>query len=151
MGKLADLRICTQCEEAYYCNQKCERAHAKVPDPVCVATVAAKAQHSHRVRLARDVREKGSGNVEGGEEDGQCVICMEPPEAPVKVRRETRRMIFPTNPRARITTPFRSCVLTVAVRPQVLPEVHRGVGKKGDGEIMPPLPQSVAARAREAF
>jgi len=86
VGKLADLRICTQCEEAYYCNQKCERAHAKVHNPVCVATVAAKAQHAHRVRLARDVREKGSGNVEGGEEDERCVICMEPPEAPVKVR-----------------------------------------------------------------
>ena len=78
VGKLADLRICTQCEV--------QRAHAKVHNPVCVATVAAKAQHAHRVRLARDVRKKGKGNVEGSEEDALCVICMEPPEAPVKVR-----------------------------------------------------------------
>ena len=86
MGKLADLHICTQCEEAYYCGRKCERAHAKVHSPVCVATVTAKAQHAHRVRRARDVREKGKDNVEGGEEDELCVICMEPPEDAVKVR-----------------------------------------------------------------
>ena len=86
MGKLADLHICTQCEEAYYCGRKCERAHAKEHSPVCVATVAAKAQHAYRVRLARDVREKGKANVEGGEEDERCVICMEPPEDAIKVR-----------------------------------------------------------------
>ena len=86
MGKLADLRICTQCEEAYYCDPECERAHAKVHSPVCVATVTAKALHAHRVRLARDVREKGKANVEGGKEDDLCVICMEPPEDEVKVR-----------------------------------------------------------------
>ena len=57
---------------------------------VCVATVTAKAQHAHRVRLARDVREKGKGNVDGSEEDDLCVICMEPPEDSIKVRLEMK-------------------------------------------------------------
>ena len=86
VGKLADLLVCNQCEGAYYCNRECERAHAKAHTPVCVATVTAKAQHAHRVRRARAVREKGQGNVEGGEEDNLCVICIEQPEIPTKVR-----------------------------------------------------------------
>ena len=86
VGILADLHICTLCEEAYYCDRNCHRAHAKVHHPVCVATVAAKAQHAHRVRVVRAVREKGKANVEGGKEDDLCVICMEAPEAAVEVR-----------------------------------------------------------------
>ena len=83
---MAGLHVCTQCEEAYYCDRECEESHANAHGLVCVATVTAKAQHAHRVRLARDVREKGNGNVEGGEEDDLCVICMELPEEEVKVR-----------------------------------------------------------------
>ena len=86
VGKLDKLKICSQCEEAYYCNEECERVHAKARGPVCIATLAAKAKHAYRVRLAQEVRQRGKNNVEGGEEDSNCVICLEPPESPVKVR-----------------------------------------------------------------
>ena len=64
-----DLVKCLQCEEAYYCDRKCQEAHANAHTKVCIATVTAKAQRAHRERLARAVRERGKGNVEGGEED----------------------------------------------------------------------------------
>ena len=80
-----DLIKCHQCEEAYYCDGKCEAAHSKVHAKVCVAMVTAKAQHAHRERIARAVREKGKDNVEGGEEDELCVICQSKPAAPVQV------------------------------------------------------------------
>ena len=80
-----DLIKCHQCEEAYYCDGKCEAAHSKVHAKVCVAMVTAKAQRAHRERIARAVREKGKDNVEGGEEDELCVICQSKPAAPVQV------------------------------------------------------------------
>ena len=61
-----DLIKCLQCEEAYYCDKKCQEAHATAHAKVCIATVTAKAQRAHRERLARAVRERGSDNVEGG-------------------------------------------------------------------------------------
>ena len=64
-----DLIRCVQCEEAYYCDNKCREAHTTAHAKVCIATVAAKAQRANRERLARAVRERGKGNVEGGEED----------------------------------------------------------------------------------
>ena len=41
VGKLDKLKICSQCEEAYYCNEECERVHAKAHGPVCIATLCA--------------------------------------------------------------------------------------------------------------
>ena len=81
-----DLIRCGQCEEAYYCDRKCQEAHASAHAKVCVATVTAKAQRAHRERLARAVREKGKDNVEGGDEDDLCVICQSKPVDAVKVR-----------------------------------------------------------------
>ena len=80
-----DLIKCLQCEEAYYCKRNCQGAHAKAHAKVCIATVTAKAQRAHRERLARAVRERGKGNVEGGEEDDLCVICQSRPVHAVQV------------------------------------------------------------------
>ena len=80
-----DLIKCLQCEEAYYCDRKCLEAHATAHAKVCIATVTAKAQRAHRERLARAVRERGKGNVEGGEEDDLCVICQSRPVNAVQV------------------------------------------------------------------
>jgi len=80
-----DLVKCLQCEEAYYCDRKCQEAHANAHAKVCIATVTAKAQRAHRERLARAVREKGQDNVEGGEEDDLCVICQSRPVNAVQV------------------------------------------------------------------
>ena len=80
-----DLTKCLQCEEAYYCDRKCQEAHATVHAKVCIATVTAKAQRAHRERLARVVRENGQDNVEGGEEDDLCVICQSRPVNAVQV------------------------------------------------------------------
>ena len=91
---MADLFVCSQCGEAYYCDQKCERAHAKTHAKVCVATVTAKAHRAHRERLARAVREKGKGNVEGGDEDDLCVICQSKPVNAVKVRLYLARYVY---------------------------------------------------------
>ena len=74
-----DLIKCLQCEEAYYCDSKCQGTHATAHAKVCVATVTAKAQRAHRERLARAVRERGKNRVEGGEEDDLCVICQSTP------------------------------------------------------------------------
>ena len=76
---------CLQCEEAYYCDKKCQEAHATAHAKVCIATVMAKAQRAHRERLARAVREQGQDNVEGGEEDDLCVICQSRPVNAVQV------------------------------------------------------------------
>ena len=78
--------VCNQCGEAYYCDRDCERAHAEAHAKVCVATVTAKAQDAHRVRLARAVREKGKDKVDGAEEDSLCVICQSTPVNPIQVR-----------------------------------------------------------------
>ena len=80
-----DVIKCLQCEEAYYCKRTCQGAHAKAHAKVCIATVTAKAQRAHRERLARAVRERGKGNVEGGEEDDLCVICQSRPVHAVQV------------------------------------------------------------------
>ena len=80
-----DLIKCLQCEEAYYCDKKCQEAHANAHAKVCIATVTAKAQRAHRERLARAVRENGKDNVEGGEEDDLCVICQSRPVNAVQV------------------------------------------------------------------
>ena len=48
--------------------------------------MAAKAEETRRERLARAVREKGKDEVEGGEDDVLCVICLGPPVDPVEVR-----------------------------------------------------------------
>ena len=80
-----DLIKCLQCEEAYYCKRNCQGAHANAHAKVCIATVTAKAQRAHRERLARAVRERGKGNVEGGEEDDLCVICQATPVNAVQV------------------------------------------------------------------
>ena len=81
-----NLPKCRQCSQAYYCNADCQRKHWKKHKPVCRAAVAALAQHAHRLRVARAVREKD--NVEEGvkEEDKLCVICQDRPTAPVQVR-----------------------------------------------------------------
>ena len=81
-----NLPKCRQCSQAYYCNADCQRKHWKKHKPVCRAAVAALAQHAHRLRVARAVREKE--NVEEGvkEEDKLCVICQDRPTAPVQVR-----------------------------------------------------------------
>ena len=80
-----DLRRCSQCAQAYYCNADCQRRHWRKHKPVCRATVAALARRATRVRLARAVREKGADNVEGAEEDTLCVICQAKPVDPVEV------------------------------------------------------------------
>ena len=80
-----DLSRCTQCEEAFYCDQQCETRHAKAHEPVCMATVAAKARRAKRERVARAVREFGK-TVEGAEEDALCVICQAKLVNPVEVR-----------------------------------------------------------------
>ena len=80
-----DLSKCGRCEEAYYCDRKCQEAHATAHAKVCIATVTAKAQRAHRERLARAVRENGKDNVEGGEEDDLCVICQSKPVNAVQV------------------------------------------------------------------
>ena len=79
------LSKCGQCSQAYYCNADCQRKHWKKHKPVCRAAVAALANHAHRLRVARAVREKE--NVEEGvkEEDKLCVICQDRPTAPVQV------------------------------------------------------------------
>jgi len=76
---------CGRCEETYYCDRKCQIAHAKAHAKVCVATVTAKAQRAHRERIARAVREGGKEKVEGGEEDELCVICQSKPVNAVQV------------------------------------------------------------------
>ena len=48
--------------------------------------MAAKAEDATRQRLARAVREKGKDNVEGGEDDALCVICLGPPVDEIEVR-----------------------------------------------------------------
>ena len=92
------------------------------------------------------MRVKGKGNVDGREEDDLCVICMEPPEAPVKVRLNDSISVVKiyTN----LLPPFAH---TVAVRPQVLQEVHRGVREEGGGQIMPPLLQSAATGPEKLY
>ena len=81
-----NLPKCRQCAQAYYCTADCQRKHWKKHKVVCRAAVAALAQHAHRLRVARAVREKD--NVEEGvkEEDRLCVICQDRPKAPVQVR-----------------------------------------------------------------
>ena len=86
VGRIADLVVCNQCGEAYYCDRDCQVTHAKAHAKVCVATVTAKAQDAHRVRLARAVREKGKDKVDGAEEDSLCVICQSTPVNPIQVR-----------------------------------------------------------------
>ena len=76
---------CRQCSQAYYCNADCQRKHWRKHKPVCRATVAALAVRATRERLARAVREKGKGKVEGAEEDDLCVICLAKPVDPVEV------------------------------------------------------------------
>ena len=83
-GKKDDFIKCGVCEEAYYCDCGCERRHSKVHQRVCVAAVAAKARQAKRERLARAVREKGSGQVEGADEDELCVICQAKPVEPME-------------------------------------------------------------------
>ena len=78
-----DLRRCSQCAQAYYCNADCQRRHWRKHKPVCRATVAALARRATRERLARAVREKGADKVEGAEEDTLCVICQAKPVDPV--------------------------------------------------------------------
>ena len=110
---------CRQCSQAYYCGADCQRKHWPKHKRSCKAAVAALAQHAHRERLARAVREKGKAKMESTEDDDLCVICMEPPEAPVKVRLNDSISVVKiyTN----LLPPFAH---TVAVRPQVLQEVH---------------------------
>ena len=47
--------------------------------------MAALAQHAHRERLARAVREKGKAKVQSTEDDDLCVICQAKPLDPVEV------------------------------------------------------------------
>ena len=88
-----DLVKCDRCEEAYYCDRKCQIAHVKVHAEVCVAAVAAKAQRAHRERIAGAMREEGKDKVEGGEEDELCVICQEEPMNAVKVSGSAVRVL----------------------------------------------------------
>ena len=76
---------CTQCSQAYYCNADCQRKHWKKHKPVCRATVAALANHAHRQRVARAVREKDNVEEDTKEEDKLCVICQDRPVHPVQV------------------------------------------------------------------
>ena len=85
-GKKEDFIKCSTCEEAYYCDSHCERAHAKSHAHICVATVAAKTRDARRQRLARDIDEKGRDKVEGAEENDLCVICQSTPVDPIEVR-----------------------------------------------------------------
>ena len=85
-GRSPPLRRCSQCEIAYYCSKTCQRGHWKQHKAACIAAVAAKAEDARRERLARAVREKGKGKVEGGEDDTLCVICLGPPVDAVVVR-----------------------------------------------------------------
>ena len=80
-----NLPKCRQCAQAYYCDSDCQRKHWRKHKPVCRAAVAALARRATRERLARAVREKGKGKVEGAEEDGLCVICLAKPVDPVEV------------------------------------------------------------------
>ena len=81
-----NLPKCRQCSQAYYCNADCQRKHWKKHKPVCRAAVAALAQHAHRLRVARAVREKENVEEDVKEEDRLCVICQDRPTAPVQVR-----------------------------------------------------------------
>ena len=85
-GKKEDFIKCSKCEEAYYCDSDCERAHAKSHASICMATVAAKARDARRQRLAREIEEKGRDKVEGAEENDLCVICQSTPVDPIEVR-----------------------------------------------------------------
>ena len=76
---------CRQCSQAYYCDSDCQRKHWQKHRPVCRAAVAALARRATRERLARAVREKGNGKVQGAEEDDLCVICYSKPVDPVEV------------------------------------------------------------------
>ena len=80
-----NLRRCSQCAQAYYCDADCQRKHWRKHRPVCRATVAALARRATRERLARAVREEGADSVEGAEEDTLCVICQAKPVDPVEV------------------------------------------------------------------
>ena len=80
-----NLPKCRQCAQAYYCDSDCQRKHWKKHKPVCRAAVAALARRATRERLARAVREKGKGKMEGAEEDNMCVICQAKPVDPVEV------------------------------------------------------------------
>ena len=85
-GPNPPLRRCSQCEIAYYCSKTCQRGHWKRHTAACIAAVAAKADDARRERLARAVREKGKDEVEDGEDDALCVICLGPPVDPIQVR-----------------------------------------------------------------
>ena len=85
-GRSPPLRRCSQCEIAYYCSKTCQRGHWKQHKAACIAAVAARADDARRERLARAVREKGRDEVEGGEDDALCVICLGPSVDPVMVR-----------------------------------------------------------------
>ena len=80
-----NLPKCRQCSQAYYCNADCQRKHWKKHKPVCRATVAALANHAHRQRVARAVREKDNVEEDTKEEDKLCVICQDRPVHPVQV------------------------------------------------------------------
>ena len=80
-----NLKKCSQCEIAYYCNKTCQRGHWKDHKLSCAQAVAAQAEAANRERLARAVREKGKDNVEGAEEDEVCVICLGEPVNPVRL------------------------------------------------------------------
>ena len=80
-----NLRRCSQCAQAYYCDADCQREHWRRHKPVCRAAVAALARCAARERLARAIREKGADKVEGAEEDALCVICQAKPVDPVEV------------------------------------------------------------------
>ena len=80
-----NLPKCRQCSQAYYCNADCQRKHWKKHKPVCRATVAALANHAHRQRVARAVREKDNVEESTKEEDKLCVICQDKPVHPVQV------------------------------------------------------------------
>ena len=79
-----NLRRCSQCAQAYYCDADRQRKHWRKHRPVCRAAVAALARRATRERLARAVREEGVVNAEGAEEDTLCVICQAKPVDPVE-------------------------------------------------------------------
>ena len=81
-----NLPKCRQCSQAYYCDAGCQRKHWKKHKPVCRAAVGALAQHAHRLRVARAVREKDNVEESVKEEDKLCVICQNRPKVPVQVR-----------------------------------------------------------------
>ena len=67
-----DLRRCSQCAQAYYCDNDCQRKHWRKHRSVCWAAVAGR--HTHRERL---VGRAGEGQGQSGGRGGGtlCVIC----------------------------------------------------------------------------